>query len=168
MKESNPKNLYELVTLNMEQRFADRVSFRWYDAAQDAVVEKKYRESAQDIRRAVNYFTHEVPDIKGKRICMWSNNSYQYAINCYGVMLAGGVIVPLNQRKSWEELQYELEMVEPSLILTDGEDYGCNEQMQNAFRDYFDGTIDIDAAKKNFETAIMELYPELTEVVWPE
>ena len=45
---------------------------------------------------------------------------------------------------------------------------GCNEQMQNAFRDYFDGTIDIDAAKKNFETAIMELYPELTEVVWPE
>lgn len=40
--------------------------------------------------------------------------------------------------------------------------------MQNAFRDYFDGTIDIDAAKKNFETAIMELYPELTEVVWPE
>ena len=47
-------------------------------------------------------------------------------------------------------------------------DQGCNEQMQNAFRDYFDGTIDIDAAKKNFETAIMELYPELTEVVWPE
>ena len=133
MKESNPKNLYELVTLNMEQRFADRVSFRWYDAAQDAVVEKKYHESAQDIRRAVNYLTHEVPDIKGKRICMWSNNSYQYAINCYGVMLAGGVIVPLNQRKSWEELQYELEMVEPSLILTDGEDYGCNEQMQAAY-----------------------------------
>ena len=47
-------------------------------------------------------------------------------------------------------------------------DQGCNEKMQNAFRDYFDGTIDIDAAKKNFETAIMELYPELTEVVWPE
>lgn len=47
-------------------------------------------------------------------------------------------------------------------------DQGCNEQIQNAFRDYFDGTIDIDAAKKNFETAIMELYPELTEVVWPE
>ena len=47
-------------------------------------------------------------------------------------------------------------------------DQGCNEQIQNAFRDYFDGTVDIDGAKKNFETAIMELYPELTEVVWPE
>ena len=133
MSEQNPKNLYELVTLNMEHRFADRVSFRWYDGAQDAVVEKKFRESARDIRRAVNYFTHEVPDIQGKRICLWANNSYQYAINCYGVMLAGGVIVPLNQRKSWDELHYELELVEPSLILTDGEDYGCNEEMKAAY-----------------------------------
>ena len=114
MELHEPKNLYELLTLNMEQRFADRVSFRWYDGAQDAVVEKKYRDSARDIRRAVNYFTQQVPDIRGKRICLWADNSYQYAINCYGVMLAGGVVVPLNQRKSWEELHYELELVEPT------------------------------------------------------
>ena len=133
MELHEPKNLYELLTLNMEQRFADRVSFRWYDGAQDAVVEKKYRDSALDIRRAVNYFTQQVPDIRGKRICLWADNSYQYAINCYGVMLAGGVVVPLNQRKSWEELHYELELVEPTLILTDGEDHGCNEEIQAAY-----------------------------------
>ena len=133
MELHKPKNLYELLTLNMEQRFADRVSFRWYDGAQDAVVEKKYRDSARDIRRAVNYFTRQVPDIRGKRICLWADNSYQYAINCYGVMLAGGVVVPLNQRKSWEELHYELELVEPTLILTDGEDHGCNEEIQAAY-----------------------------------
>ena len=46
-------------------------------------------------------------------------------------------------------------------------DQGCNEQIQNAFGDYFDGNIDIDTAKVNFETAIKELYPELTELVWP-
>ena len=46
-------------------------------------------------------------------------------------------------------------------------DQGCNEQIQNAFGDYFDGNIDLDTAKTNFETAIIELYPELTEVVWP-
>ena len=133
MELHKPKNLYELLTLNMEQRFADRVSFRWYDGAQDAVVKKKYRDSARDIRRAVNYFTQQVPDIRGKRICLWADNSYQYAINCYGVMLAGGVVVPLNQRKSWEELHYELELVEPTLILTDGEDHGCNEEIQAAY-----------------------------------
>ena len=133
MELHEPKNLYELLTLNMEQRFADRVSFRWYDGAQDTVVEKKYRDSARDIRRAVNYFTQQVPDIRGKRICLWADNSYQYAINCYGVMLAGGVVVPLNQRKSWEELHDELELVEPALILTDGEDHGCNEEIQAAY-----------------------------------
>ena len=47
-------------------------------------------------------------------------------------------------------------------------DQGCNEKFQAAFKDYFDGNISIDDAKANFETAIKETYPELTEVVWPE
>ena len=46
-------------------------------------------------------------------------------------------------------------------------DQGCNEGIQTAFKDYFDGVVDIDTAKKNFETIIMEKYPELTEVVGP-
>ena len=47
-------------------------------------------------------------------------------------------------------------------------DQGINEGMQTAFKDYFDGNIDLDTAKANFETAIKEQYPELTEVKWPE
>ena len=133
MELHEPKNLYELLTLNMEQRFANRVAFRWYDADQDVVVEKHFGEYAQDIRRAVNYYLSTIPDIQGKRVCVWSNNSYHYAVNCYGVMMAGGVIVPMNQRKSWDELRRELELVEPSAILTDGDDYGCNEEMQAAY-----------------------------------
>lgn len=46
-------------------------------------------------------------------------------------------------------------------------DQGCNEGIQTTFKDYFDGVVDMDTAKKNFETTIMEKYPELTEVVWP-
>ena len=46
-------------------------------------------------------------------------------------------------------------------------DQGCNASFQGAFKDYFDGVVDMDAAKANFETAIFEKYPELTEVVWP-
>ena len=133
MELHKPKNLYELLTLNMEQRFANRVAYRWYDADQDVVVEKHFGEYAQDIRRAVNYYLSTIPDIQGKRVCVWSNNSYHYAVNCYGVMMAGGVIVPMNQRKSWDELHRELELVEPSAILTDGDDYGCNEEMQAAY-----------------------------------
>ena len=46
-------------------------------------------------------------------------------------------------------------------------DQGCNEKLQEAMKDYFDGTVDLETAKANFETAITELYPELTDVVWP-
>ena len=46
-------------------------------------------------------------------------------------------------------------------------DQGLNESFQNAFKDYFTGNVQEDAAKANFETAIKEKYPELTDVVWP-
>ena len=47
-------------------------------------------------------------------------------------------------------------------------DQGINEGIQTAFKDYFDGTVNEDKAKANFETAIKEKYPELKTVVWPE
>ncbi len=43
-------------------------------------------------------------------------------------------------------------------------DQGCVELIQNAFSDYFQGKVDFDKAKANFETAIKERYPEITEI----
>ena len=34
--------------------------------------------------------------------------------------------------------------------------------------DYFQGNVDFDKAKSNFETAIKERYPDITEVQWTE
>ncbi|MDE5824570.1 MAG: carbohydrate ABC transporter substrate-binding protein, partial [Lachnospiraceae bacterium] len=47
-------------------------------------------------------------------------------------------------------------------------DQGCVELIQNTFGDYLQEQIDYDKAKANFETAIMERYPEITEIQWPE
>ena len=47
-------------------------------------------------------------------------------------------------------------------------DQGCNEGIQGAFKDYFDGSVDLDGAKANFEKTIMEKYPEIKSVNWPE
>ena len=47
-------------------------------------------------------------------------------------------------------------------------DQGCVELIQSAFGDYLQDQIDFDKAKSNFETAIKERYPEITEVQWPE
>lgn len=47
-------------------------------------------------------------------------------------------------------------------------DQGCVELIQNAFSDYFQDQVDFDKAKSNFETAIRERYPDITEIQWPE
>lgn len=47
-------------------------------------------------------------------------------------------------------------------------DQGCVELIQNSFSDYFQDKVDYDKAKANFETAIKERYPDITEVKWPE
>ena len=46
-------------------------------------------------------------------------------------------------------------------------DQGCNETFQSCFKDYFDGTVDLETAKKNFEDQIKVKYPELSSVEWP-
>ena len=46
-------------------------------------------------------------------------------------------------------------------------DQACVEEIQTAFGDYFQGQVTFDEAKANFETAIKERHPEITEVKWP-
>ena len=128
-------NVYDLITINMEDRFKDNVAFRFYDTANDAVTTILYKDYVQDIRKAVNYFQSTIPEIKGKKICLLTKNSYEYAVNTFGVVAAGAVLVLLNQRKSWDELSYELGLVEPAAILTDGDDYGFNDQLKAAYGD---------------------------------
>ena len=46
-------NVYDLITVNMEDRFKDNVAFRFYDTANDAVTTILYKDYVQDIRKAV-------------------------------------------------------------------------------------------------------------------
>lgn len=128
-----PAGVYDMVTRCMEQEFPDRVAIRYVAEDGKTVVEKKYREYAQDIRRMVAYLKAEVPDIKGRRIVLLSRNCYEFCVASFGIILAGGVLVTLNQKKTWEELEYELGLVEPVLILNDGIDYGCRAELEAAY-----------------------------------
>lgn len=128
-----PAGVYDMVTRCMEQEFPDHVAIRYVAEDGKTVVEKKYREYAQDIRRMVAYLKAEVPDIKGRRIVLLSRNCYEFCVASFGIILAGGVLVTLNQKKTWEELEYELGLVEPALILNDGIDYGCRAELEVAY-----------------------------------
>ena len=128
-----PAGVYDMVTRCMEQEFPDHVAIRYVAEDGKTVVEKKYRGNAQDIRRMVAYLKAEVPDIKGRRIVLLSRNCYEFCVASFGIILAGGVLVTLNQKKTWEELEYELGLVEPALILNDGIDYGCRAELEAAY-----------------------------------
>ena len=128
-----PAGVYDMVTRCMEQEFPDHVAIRYVAEDGKTVVEKKYREYAQDIRRMTAYLKAEVPDIKGRRIVLLSRNCYEFCVASFGIILAGGVLVTLNQKKIWDELEYELGLVEPALILNDGIDYGCRAELEAAY-----------------------------------
>ena len=114
------KSLYESLC-NMETIYADRVALRYYDEEKQGVVEVYYRQYAQDLRRFVAFLRSKTPDVRGKRVAILARNSYQYVIDMYGTVLAGAVAVPLNTGKDWDEIRYELDLVEPLCVLQDGE-----------------------------------------------
>ena len=39
-----------------------------------------------------------------------SRNCYEYGVNTFGAVLAGAVLVTMNQKKTWDELSWELEL----------------------------------------------------------
>ena len=125
--------MYDAITQGMEKEFPERVAFRYYTEETDTVTTVLFKELAQDVRRTDTYLQSTIPDVKGKKICLLSKNSYEYVVNTFGAIMAGCVLVPMNQRKSWAEMSHELELVEPAAILTDGEDYGNKEQLEAAY-----------------------------------
>ena len=128
-----PAGVYDMVTRCMEQEFPENTAIRYVAADGKTVVEKKYKEYAQDIRKMVSYLKAEVPDIQGKRVALLSRNNYEFCVASFGIILAGGILVTLNQKKTWDELEYELGLVEPALILNDGIDYGYRSQLEAAY-----------------------------------
>ena len=123
-----PMTVFDMISA-MRNKYADRVAFRYVEG-KDTVVEKTYAQYVQDIRKVTGYLQQELGEPKGKKIVILSRTNYEYGAVVFGTMMAGAVIVTLNQGKTWAELEYELGMVEPDLIFNDGIDYGYRAQLE--------------------------------------
>ena len=104
----------------METEYPQRIAMRCYDEDQEKVQEMTYGQYAHDIRCVAAELQDKIPDIQGKRVCILAANSYHYAASIFGTVLAGAVVVPLNRQKSWDDIQYEVNLVEAAAILHDG------------------------------------------------
>ena len=123
-----PMTVFDMISA-MRNKYADRVAFRYVEG-KDTVVEKTYAQYVQDIRKVTGYLQQELGEPKGKKIVILSRTNYEYGAVVFGTMMAGAVIVTLNQGKTWAELEHELGMVEPDLIFNDGIDYGYRAQLE--------------------------------------
>jgi len=56
---------------------------------------------------------------KGDRVALFLENSHEYLISFFGVLKAGGVVVPLNTQLVPRELSYLLSDSAPKLVITD-------------------------------------------------
>ena len=56
---------------------------------------------------------------KGDRVALFLENSHEYLISFFGVLKAGGVVVPLNTQLVPRELSYLLSDSSPKLVITD-------------------------------------------------
>ena len=113
-------SLYQSLN-DLETIYADRIGIRYYDEAKGGVVEVPFRQYAADLRRFVAFLRSRTPNPLGQRVAILARNSYHYMMCMYGAVLAGAVAVPLNTGKNWDEIRYELDLVEPVCVLHDGE-----------------------------------------------
>ena len=147
-------SLYQSLN-NLETIYADRIGIRYYDEAKGGVVEVPFRQYAADLRRFVAFLRSRTPNPLGQRVAILARNSYHYVMCMYGAVLAGAVAVPLNTGKNWDEIRYELDLVEPMCVLHDGE-YMSREPALG--QEYGDRLVPMDAFTA-FEPAM-----EITEV----
>ena len=147
-------SLYQSLN-NLETIYADRIGIRYYDEAKGGVVEVPFRQYAADLRRFVAFLRSRTPNPLGQRVAILARNSYHYVMCMYGAVLAGAVAVPLNTGKNWDEIRYELDLVEPMCVLHDGEYLSLEPALGQA---YGDRLVPMDAFTA-FEPAM-----EITEV----
>ena len=129
-----PMTVYDMIVA-MQEKYAERPAFRWVDDATKTVQEKTYGQFVEDIRKMTSYLQANIADVKGQRIVILSRTNYEYGVVTFGAVMASAVIVTLNQKKTWPELEYELGLSEPALIFTDGIDYGYADELKAAYGD---------------------------------
>ncbi len=95
MTEHQWQTIPEMV-LSVGDRFGDS------EAVVDGSTRLTFRQFADRIRCAAGAFA-EFGIGKGDRVAIWAPNSYRWMIAAFGLMAAGGVLVPVNTRYRAEE-----------------------------------------------------------------
>ncbi|MBU9765914.1 fatty acid--CoA ligase family protein [Mycobacterium sp. TNTM28] len=95
MTNPNWQTIPEMV-LSAADRFGDA------EAVIDGPLRLTFTELVERIRRAAGAFAEFGVD-KGDRVAVWAPNSAEWIISAFGIMTAGGILVPVNTRFKTDE-----------------------------------------------------------------
>lgn len=93
-----------------------------------ALITESGRHTFKDIYRDSLYFSDHLRDmgfVKGERICIYLDNSYESVISIYGSLKAGMIFIPVNPDTKKKKLQHILNNSGSRVIITDK--IGCQQ-----------------------------------------
>lgn len=91
-------------------------AFRYIETGKIKV--KTYLEYIDDVKKFVTYIQKIAKD--DINVAILAKNSYHYFVALLGAMAAGKTVIPLNIEETEDRIQYQIELTETHIILTDG------------------------------------------------
>ena len=97
--------------------YGDKTAIIYKTPDRKKVINKSYRQLRCDVDLAAAYLLNE--DLKGKRIAIIGNNSYEWLLAYYGILIGVGVVVPLDKGLTEQEVINSLRKCKAEAIIFD-------------------------------------------------
>lgn len=107
--------------INYITQYGENVAFQWVDENDGSLHAKTYLEFVNDIYRCVWNLKNQWHELNGKHIAVCASNSYEYAVNAFGIMASGAVLVLMNNRNTQNFILEELELADVDYLVLDSD-----------------------------------------------
>jgi long-chain acyl-CoA synthetase len=107
MSKTIPLILFESV-----KRFKDHIAFNYYDGEWTGVTYQEF----YNLSRSISSFLLKLSINKGDRVCIISENRPEWCASYLGVVMVGGIAVPVDIQLSYEEIRNILIDSEPKAV----------------------------------------------------
>lgn len=112
-------SIYEML-LNLEDQYQDKIAMRWVGRDRHSLEIRTYRDFVGDVRRCAAYLSRNFAPIEGKHIGILAENSYEYLVALFGIIISDAVIVFLNHQEPVSIVGEEMERADIDFVFSDG------------------------------------------------
>lgn len=124
-------NTFQDYLVESKKNGLENVIFQWVNEKDNSIVKKTYNDFFSDMKRFANYLCTSYENPRKKHFAIVSKNCYEYAVGIFGIIYAGGVVVPISNQCENEELKYEIEFSDSEIVFADQESKTRIESLSN-------------------------------------